>query len=335
MGIPNARAAAQAALTGIVSSDAEGPMEGVVVSAKRVGGTITVAVITDKSGRYSFPEGRLTSGEYQLTIRAVGYDAATPKVMASVGKGQSKTDIKLQKTHNLAAQMSNVEWLMSIPGTQDQKEWLSRSCVFCHNLTHIMESKYDAAGWMTTFARMANYSGSSTFRKPIPSPTANHEMVSFTKGDEELGKYLASINLSSGPEFKFELKTLPRPRGEDTKVIITEYDLPRADAEPHDAVSDGTGMVWYCDFSEGIVGRLDPRTGEVKEWEGPSQKPGFPGGLQALELDSQGNSWVTRHEYNGFTKFDKKTREVHGLQPPSRPSEPSNANDFSGAHARR
>jgi streptogramin lyase len=309
MGLQTAGAATQAVLTGIVSSDAEGPMEGVVVSAKRVGGTITIAVITDKSGRYSFPEGRLAPGEYQLTIRAVGYDPATPKLTATVGKGQSKTDIKLQKTHNLAAQMSNVEWLMSIPGTQDQKEWLSRSCVFCHNLTHIMESKYDAAGWMTTFARMANYSGSSTFRKPIPSPTANHEMVSFTKGDEEFGKYLASINLSTGPEFKFELKTLPRPRGEDTKVIITEYDLPRADAEPHDAVSDGTGMVWYCDFSEGIVGRLDPRTGKVKEWEGPSQKPGFPGGLQALELDSQGNSWVTRHEYNGFTKFDKKTEK--------------------------
>jgi streptogramin lyase len=172
-----------------------------------------------------------------------------------------------------------------------------------------MESRYDAAGWMTTFARMANYSGSSTFAKPVPSPTANHEMVSFTTGDEELAKFLASVNLSTGPEFKFKLQTLPRPRGEDTRVIITEYDLPRADAEPHDAVSDGKGMVWYCDFSEGIVGRLDPRTGEVREWEGPSTKPGFPGGLQMLEFDSQGNSWVTRHEYNGFTKFDRKTEK--------------------------
>ena len=33
--------------------------------------------------------------------------------------------------------------------------------------------------------------------------------------------------------------------GEDTKVIITEYDLPRADGQPHDAVSDAQGMVWY------------------------------------------------------------------------------------------
>src|SRR6185437_6611061 len=40
------------ALTGTVSSDAEGPMEGVVVSAKKVGGTITVSVISDKKGHY-------------------------------------------------------------------------------------------------------------------------------------------------------------------------------------------------------------------------------------------------------------------------------------------
>jgi streptogramin lyase len=305
-GSPNAVAATKPALTGIVSSDAEGKMEGVLVSAKRVGGIVTITVVTDKNGVYAFPEDRLAPGDYQLRVRAVGYDLETPNLTASVGKGQSKADIKLEKTQNLVPQLSNAEWLMSIPGTQTQKEWLSRSCVFCHNLTHIMTSRYDAAGWMTTFARMANYSGSSTFTKPIPSPTANHEMVSFTKGDEELAAFLASVNLSTGP-YKYELKTLPRPRGEDTKVIITEYDLPRADAEPHDAISDGKGLVWYCDFAEGIVGRLDPRTGEVTEWEGPSTKPGFPGGFQALELDSQGNSWVTRHEYDGFAKFDRNT----------------------------
>jgi virginiamycin B lyase len=303
-GTLNTVAAPKAALTGVVSSEAEGKMEGVLVSAKRTGGKVTITVVTDKNGAYIFPEDRLEPGDYKLTIRAVGYIPETSSLTASVGKGHGRADIKLKKTQNLVPQLSNAEWLMSIPGTQAQKEWLSRSCVFCHNLTHIMTSSYDAAGWMTTFARMANYSGSSTFTKPIPSPTANHEMVSFTKGDEELAAFLASVNLSHGP-YKYELKTLPRPRGDDTKVVITEYDLPRTDAEPHDAVSDGRGMVWYCDFSEGIVGRLDPSTAEVKEWEGPSTKPGFPGGLQMLELDSQGNSWVTRHEYNGFTKFDK------------------------------
>ncbi len=30
-------------------------MEGVVVSAKKAGGTITVSVVSDEKGRYSFP----------------------------------------------------------------------------------------------------------------------------------------------------------------------------------------------------------------------------------------------------------------------------------------
>ena len=65
---------ATAALTGQVTSDEEGPMEGVVVSAKLDGSTITVSVISDKQGHYSFPANRLEPGHYKLKIRAVGYD---------------------------------------------------------------------------------------------------------------------------------------------------------------------------------------------------------------------------------------------------------------------
>jgi hypothetical protein len=50
-----AQAQAPAALTGQVSSVKEGAMEGVVVSAKKAGGTITVSVISDEKGRYAFP----------------------------------------------------------------------------------------------------------------------------------------------------------------------------------------------------------------------------------------------------------------------------------------
>jgi virginiamycin B lyase len=39
------------ALTGQVSSAEEGPMEGVLVSAKRAGSTVTTTVVTDDKGR--------------------------------------------------------------------------------------------------------------------------------------------------------------------------------------------------------------------------------------------------------------------------------------------
>src|SRR5262245_2501246 len=59
-----------AALTGVVSSQEEGPMEGVVVSAKRAGSTMTVTVMTDAQGRYAFPGSRLEPGAYAIRIRA-------------------------------------------------------------------------------------------------------------------------------------------------------------------------------------------------------------------------------------------------------------------------
>jgi len=72
------RAQGQAALTGTVSSDAEGKMEGVVVTASKPGSIVEVSVTTDAQGRYTFPESRLDPGEYAMGIRAVGYDIDSP-----------------------------------------------------------------------------------------------------------------------------------------------------------------------------------------------------------------------------------------------------------------
>jgi virginiamycin B lyase len=293
------------ALTGIVSSNAERTMEGVVVSAKRIGGTITVSVASDNTGRFVFPVSRLEPGRYQISIRAIGYEPANPNLIVDVGKGKTETNIKLDKTRDLASQLTSVEWLMSIPGTPEQKQRLFTECVFCHTLTPVMKSTYDPAEWKTALVRMWNWSEAGALYKPVLSPTR----VGPRPGDEEFARYLSTINLSSRSTHDFELKTLPRPHGSETKVIITEYDLPRADSEPHEAVADAQGMLWYSDYAEGIVGRLDPRTGKVKEWEDSLVKPGYPSGFHDLELDREGNPWVGRHEFNGFAKFDKKTEQ--------------------------
>src|SRR5215212_1109535 len=54
-----------AALSGQVTSAEEGPMEGEIVSAKKAGSNITVSVISNAQGRYSFPAARLEAGYYK------------------------------------------------------------------------------------------------------------------------------------------------------------------------------------------------------------------------------------------------------------------------------
>src|SRR4051794_28221885 len=68
----------RAALTGQVSSKEEGAMEGVLVSAKRAGSTITLTVVSDAQGRYSFPAARLAPGQYALKVRAAGFELEKP-----------------------------------------------------------------------------------------------------------------------------------------------------------------------------------------------------------------------------------------------------------------
>ena len=72
-------------------------MEGVIVSAKKDGSPITISVITNAQGRYSFPAAR-RPGRYSLQIRAVGSTSKAPK-NADVAAGQpASADLKLRKT---------------------------------------------------------------------------------------------------------------------------------------------------------------------------------------------------------------------------------------------
>src|SRR5438874_13105337 len=93
-------------LTGTVSSTADGAIEGVVVSAKK--GIVTVSVVSNAKGEFSFPASRLGPGDYALTIRAAGYDLAGPNAVTLAAGQPAAVAIKLVRTKNLAAQLTNL-----------------------------------------------------------------------------------------------------------------------------------------------------------------------------------------------------------------------------------
>ena len=302
---------APVALAGRVSSDAEGAMEGVLVRAKGEGKTISVTVVTDHEGRYSFPANRLAPGKLNLDIRAIGYELAGPASIQVAAGVTNHADLKLVKTKDLVPQLTSAEWLESVPGTEEQKNQLFR-CAACHSLAPIVQSTYDEQGWLITFARMRSYSEQAVLDHPVSLPYK----VS-VQPDPAFAKYLATINLSATSEWKYKLKTFPRPSGRATRVIITEYDLPDPGRLPHDADLDAKGMIWYNDFREPLIGRLDPRTGETKEWRMPPLKPGFPEGTLSIEFNRDGFLWIPRFRQGGYTRFDPRTEKFQTwLVPP-------------------
>jgi len=295
------------ALVGQVSSQEEGPMEGVVVSAKKDGSTITVSVISDKQGHFSFPASRLEPGHYTLKIRAVGYNLEAPATTDLAAQKSTTADLKLVKAKNLVPQLTNAEWLMSMPGTDEQKDFLL-NCVSCHTLQRIVQSTHDADEFTQVITRMMGYAQVSQPIKPQRRVEQNRG------GDPEQyrknAEFLSTVNLSTVPQWEYHLKTLARPTGKATHVIITEYDLPRPTVEPHDVIVDEHGIVWYTDFGEMFIGRLDPKTGALKEYPVPELKPGYPQGLLDIEEDKNSDLWMGMMYQGALAHFDRKTETI-------------------------
>src|SRR5258706_2548416 len=234
-----------AALTGQVTSQEEGAMEGVVVSAKRQGSTIMVSVVSNAQGQYDFPKDRLEPGAYDITMRAIGY--VLPKTTATVSaSGPAQLDLKLAKASHdqLALQMSNSEWMQSAPGTDAQKTSLLR-CLDCHGMQRPFFSKKNAEEMAIAVQRMTVHTANASPDFPFFLQNAS-EVLSKppSKAEADVGAYIASINLSAGETWPYPLQTLPRPTGKATQVIITTYDLPGL-AAPHDTLRDNDGNVWF------------------------------------------------------------------------------------------
>jgi streptogramin lyase len=296
------------ALGGVVTSAKEGAMEGVLVTAKKEGSTMSTTVVSDAQGRFTFPAGRLEPGHYNLRIRAIGYILDGPRAVDVTASG-TKTDVKLKETPNIAAQLTNSEWLLSAPGTPEQKRDLV-NCATCHVLALPMMSNYTAQqvkdDLIPRMADMSSQAMPTLIQKRIVRRDANRNFGNL----DRLANYLASINLSASAEHKFEYKTFPRPKGEQTRVIITSYDLPRKTMQPHDAVKGDDGYVWLSNFGENSIQRLDPKTGQVKEYAYAQTRPGpYSNGNLDLEFDRDGYLWLGMMNQTGISKFDRKTEK--------------------------
>src|ERR1700674_1273858 len=271
-----------AALVGQVTSQEEGPMEGVVVRAKKDGSTITVSVISDNKGHFSFPASRLEPGHYTLKIRAVGYNLDTPATADLAAQKATTADLKLVKAKNMVPQMTNAEWLLSMPGTDEQKTFLM-NCVSCHTLQRIVQSTHDADEFTQVITRMMGYAQVSQPIKPQRRVEANRG------GDPEQyrknAEFLSTVNLSSVSQWEYHFKTLPRPTGKAPHVIIT-------------------------DFGEMFIGKLDPKTGALKEYPVPELKPGYPQGLLDIEEDKAGDMWAGMMYQGALAHFDRKTETI-------------------------
>ncbi len=309
---PAVPAQAQVALSGTVSSMQEGMMEGVLVNVKREGSTITTTVVTNEKGEYSFPASRIEPGKYTVTIRAVGYILGGPKSIEVPAGGNAKANLELNRARNIQLQLSNAEWMQSLPGTDRDKQFLT-GCTGCHTLQRLFTAQHDVDEWIQVFNRMGTYYPGSTPAQPqllVRGGARSERPRVDPKIAGVAAQFLVDVSLTNPEAKEYEFKPNPRPKGRATKVIITEYDLPRKNAYPHDVVVDADGQAWYSDFGSQVMGVLDPKTGKVIDYDIPVVRPEQPKGTLDLQLDRNGDLWIAMMYQSAIAKMDRKTRQL-------------------------
>ena len=330
------------AISGVVTSQDKGKMEGVVVTARKDGGNSQVSVVTDKGGKYAFPATHLEPGSYKLSTRAVGFDLTDPGAIAVAAGKTAKADLKLGKAKDLGNQLSSVEWLMNITNrTPEQKDRMVHqllSCNYCHTYQRIMKTKYTAEQWMPVIHRMAKYyaDGSAVSNDNKRGRAARIQEPGRVKMLEEspnwgaspsmprteVADFWAAVNLSGGrTTHPYEVKqTLPRPTGAATKVIITEWDIPTASTATHDSSLGADGILWFTDESAQYLGKFDIKTKAFKEY-GPPVIPAVPQGIIPGTRDviaaKDGQVYLPmRNEKGGsqLARFDPKAEKITWIE---------------------
>lgn len=108
------------------------------------------------------------------------------------------------------------------------------------------------------------------------------------------------------------------PASAPTTVVdlqIREFDVP-AGTHPHDVAPAADGGVWYTGQRTGVLGHLDPATGQVREVQlGPGSAP------HGVITGPDGAPWITDSGRNAIIRVDPTTEQVTVFSlPPARPN---------------
>lgn len=93
---------------------------------------------------------------------------------------------------------------------------------------------------------------------------------------------------------------------------ITEIPLLRTAARPRRLVETASGHIWYVDYAQGYLGRLNPVTGDIAEWPVPGGASAKPYGLA---VDHQNRLWFVEcgPQPNRFVGFDPQTQKFFSV----------------------
>jgi virginiamycin B lyase len=185
----------------------------------------------------------------------------------------------------LAATMLSIAPAIAQQVGQDFPEGAGKSIVLgicggCHDLNRLTAG-HTVEDWHTVVRMMQNFGAPIS---PDQVPTITDYL---TKSFPE--KPRPPARLLSGP----------------IEATIREWPVATPGSRPHDPLAARDGSLWYSGQLANVLGRLDPTTGQIKEYHLNSLT-----GPHGLKEDKDGNIWFTGNFAGLIGKLDPKTGDV-------------------------
>jgi streptogramin lyase/mono/diheme cytochrome c family protein len=292
--------------SGTVRAGGGEPLEGIMVQLIAPN-AVRTTVTSNQDGQYEFPQ--LLPGAYTLRIAKPLEFLPYQKDSVQVAGGLKLDDIVLQRrsetdflpaSEDVLAQLTGAEWLWNLPGTAEEKQLVGRMCgEGCHGYEQIMRNRLDERSWRLMVFRMLHYSGSPLIVRGRARGNLEQE--------EMIVKFLARVR---GPDSPLtQVKVFPRAHGPATNVVVTEYELPHVLLTGHDVSGDSKGNIWYSSHRTPFLGKLDPKTGIVTEYQVPvpAAGSGILPGTHRIQVDRNDIVWASENWAHNLVRLDPAT----------------------------
>jgi virginiamycin B lyase len=132
-------------------------------------------------------------------------------------------------------------------------------------------------------------------------------MIDLTRSPEQL----AAINDYLATHFPPNTRRTPKLVPGGTEIKFTEWQTPTLGQRTRDPMQAPDGSIWWAGQFGNMIGRLNPTTGEMKEYPLPANA--MP---HTVEIDAKGTPWYTGNKNGSIGKLDPATGKVTVYQMP-------------------
>ena len=248
-------------------------------------------MVWTRGGRYQAIN--LFPGRYEVSVRTAGFAADPQTIVLDAGSART-LDFTLRPQATRPMRQGEFGFTSSVSTdvklvTYDElyprepgREVLEKQCMYCHGRNFFPVKQYPEPTWNTFIDVMLGIGAAADRGAMVPpaSLSAADRQTLLAYLTKHFGPASERRGLRMDAQFPLDEAALG-------KAMYVEYYLPldkqidagnkqRRTQQPH---FDRDGNVWYTDRSvPNRIGRLDPRTGEMKDWMMPDPK-GDPHGL--------------------------------------------------------